>query len=105
LKDAADDCRPSQAPKMTPPKKIRLSEFEFHYPAPALKDKTGGPVEVEFTILEDGGVTDLRIVGHPRGRQLEAAAMGVVSLLLYTPTKLDECRVPTIVTYTVNYRP
>jgi hypothetical protein len=61
-------------------------------------------VQVEFTILEDGGVTGVRSLGLPLGHQLERSAMGAASLLLYSPTKLNECRVPTVMTYTVHYR-
>jgi len=32
------------------------------------------------------------------------AAVGAASLLVYSPTKLDECRFPTVMTYTVHYR-
>jgi len=108
LKDEADDClrhgSPPKGTKITPPRKIPLSEFEFLYPAPALEDRKEGVVQVEFTILEDGGVTEIRLLGPKLGRQLEASAMGVASLLFYSPAKLDECRVPSIMKYTVRYR-
>lgn len=103
----ADDCvrhgRP-EGGKITPPRKFSISQFEVIYPAPALKDRIEGAVQVEFTILEDGAVTDVRLLGPPLGAQLEAAAIGAASLLLYTPAKLDDCHIPSIMTFTVRYR-
>lgn len=108
LKDDADDCLrhgpPPRGAKLTPPRKIRLSEFEFIYPAPALAAGKEGAVQVEFTILEDGGVTDIRLLGPRLGDQFAASAMGAASLLLYSPAKLNECRVTTTMTYRVRYR-
>jgi TonB family protein len=107
LGDGADDCLRHGWPKggkITPPRKISISEFEVIYPAPALKERIEGSVQVEFTILEDGAVTGIRLLGPPLGGQLEASAIGAASLLLYRPAKMDDCRIPAIMTYTVRYR-
>lgn len=108
LRDSADDCskRESAPPgaKITPPQKIPISEFEVLYPPAAIKERAEGQVKVEFTVLEDGGVIDARLLDPPLGRQLGASALGAASLLLYRPTSLGECSVPTVMTYTVNYR-
>ena len=109
LKDDADDCLragppPPEGGRITPPQKIRLSQFELVYPAEALEARRDGTVQVEFTILEDGGVTDIRLLGSSIDHHLEASAMGVVSLMLYAPARINECRVPTLMRYTVRYR-
>ena len=108
LKDAADDClrrgAPPKGAKVTAPRKIPVSVFEVLYPAQALAASTEGTVRVEFVILEDGTVSDIRVLDRSLGRQLEASAIGAVSLLLYSPAKLNECAVPTIMTYSVHYR-
>jgi len=109
LKDGADDCLrqgppPKEGAKVTPPREIPLSEFKFFYPAAALRENTEGTVRVEFVILEDGGVTDIRVLDSALGNQLEVLAMGVVSLLFYSPAKLDNCSVPAYLTYSVHYQ-
>lgn len=108
LEDEADEClrqgSPPKNARLTPPKRISASVFEPLYPADAVRERKEGSVQVEFTILEDGGVTGVRSLGLPLGHQLERSAMGAASLLLYSPTKLNECRVPTVMTYTVHYR-
>jgi TonB family protein len=108
LREGADACSKQESPppgaKITPPQKIRDSEFPVLYPPAALSEGVEGSVQVEFTVLEDGSVRDPRLVGSPLGHQLEASALGAASLLLYRPTKLGECSVPTVVTYTVHYR-
>jgi hypothetical protein len=48
--------------------------------------------------------TGVDALGLPLGHQLERSAMGAASLLLSSPTKLDECHCPTVMTYTVHYR-
>ena len=108
LEDEADECLRQESPpknaRLTPPKRISASVFEPLYPAEAVQERKEGNVQVEFTILEDGGVTGVHSLGPPLGHQLERSAMGAASLLIYVPTKLDECRVPTVMTYTVHYR-
>ena len=88
----------------TPPRKIPLSEFEVIYPAGAVKEGKEGQVRVEFTIRQDGSVTDLRLVESPPGYRFEASAMGAASLLLYEPATLAGCRVPAVMTYTMRFR-
>jgi TonB family protein len=108
LKDRATDCLRQETPvkgaKLTPPRKITLSNFDIVYPTPAQATRTEATIRVEFQILEDGTVTGLRSLDGPIGQQLEAAVFGAVSLLLFTPAMLDECHVPTVVTNQVNYR-
>ena len=109
LKDKADNCLregppPPKGGSITPPQKIQLSQFEFIYPAEGLEARKDGTVQVEFTILEDGGVTDIRLLGSSINHHLEASAMGVLSLMLYAPAKIDTCGVPTVMRHTVRYR-
>ena len=107
LKDEADECvreRVSlEGAKPTRPQRIRLSEFELLYPAPAAAVGKQGIVKLAFEIVEDGTVTNIRLLGTPPGADMEASAIGAVSLLLYTPAKVGNCRVPMIADYTANY--
>jgi TonB family protein len=108
LGDEADECLrggPSdRSAPVTPPRKIPLSVFEFLYPAPARSEGKEGAVKVGFTILEDGGVASVHLLGPPIGHQLEASALGAASLLLYEPTRRGRCPAVAAMTYTVNYR-
>jgi TonB family protein len=90
--------------KPTPPKKIPLSEFEFLYPAEAAANRTEGKVAINFVILEDGTVADIRVLGGPHPPQLQLSATGAASLLLFRPTMLMNCAVPSLMTYIVRYR-
>jgi TonB family protein len=109
LGDDADDClRQSSHPKggkITSPRKVAVSEFEVLYPAGALGQRKEGTVKVMFSVHEDGGVTGVRLVDPPLGDPFEASAMGATSLLIYSPSRLDGCPVPSVMTYTVRYRP
>lgn len=108
LGDRSGDClrpdwslpRDAQVEKAS---EIPLSEFKLLYPPAAKLDKVEGVVRAEFTILEDGGVTDIHLVGPPLGRQLEAAALGALSLLLYRPARFGACGIPTHVTYETHF--
>jgi hypothetical protein len=61
-------------------------------------------VKFEFHVLEDGSVTDIRVAGPPVGEQLEAAATGAASLLLYSPVRVGGCPKQSVMTYTVRFR-
>ena len=89
--------------KITTPKKIPLSQFDVIYPEKAKNSRSQGAVEVEFTILEDGGVVDVHLLGTPPPFGLASAAMGAASLLLYSPPNADGCPIPAKMTYTVNF--
>lgn len=108
LGDEADDCLrggpPDKSATITPPRKIPLSVFDVLYPAPALDEGKQGTVQVGFTILEDGAVASVHVLGPPIGHQLEASALGAASLLLYSPTRLGRCPSSATMTYTVRYR-
>ena len=118
LKDRADDCLREEAllrqvrlrqdvpqgTRIIEPRKIPQSEFEIIYPAAAIKDRKGGTVRVEFMILEDGGISGVRLVDAPQGHQLDAAALGAASLLLYVPAKRDGCAIAVSMTYEVRFR-
>ena len=108
LKDAADDCTrlstPPKGGKVTPPRKIAISEFEVLYPATAIASRREGTIRVEFTILEDGALTAINVFSGAQTDQLAASAVGAASLLLHEPARLNGCRVPAIVTYDVRYR-
>lgn len=108
LGDEADDClRQASIPKdgkVTSPRKIPVSEFEILYPAGASEQRKAGAVRVEFSVLEDGGVTGVRLLDPPLGDPFEASAMGAASLLIYSPARRDGCPVPVVAIYTVRYR-
>jgi len=97
-------CSPSPQATITNPEKIPLSVFEVPYPGGDQKAGTGGTVVVEMTIPTDGAVSNLRVSGPPVGEQLEAAATGAASLLLYSPVRMGGCPVPFLMTYTVRFR-
>jgi TonB family protein len=98
-------CRaPEGATGPVPPERIALSKFQFIYPAAALKNGTESPIQVALTILEDGGVTDLRVISKDVGDQLEESALGVSSLMLFTPARVGTTCIGTRATITVNYQ-
>jgi TonB family protein len=90
--------------KATPPTKISLTDFDIVYAAKDLVSKTEGTVRVDFTILEDGTVTDLTLVGAPVGHQLDASALGASSLLLFSPARVGECSLAAKFTHVVTFR-
>ena len=109
LVDAADRCL-QQGPPLAdakgpfkPPEKIPVSQFEMQFPL-AAATRGEGPVQAEFTVQEDGAVSDVHLLGAYPGYQFEVAAMGPLSLLLYSPAKVNGCPVPAVMTYTINYR-
>lgn len=106
LGDDADDClrQASKAGNITAPVKVPASEFDILYPAGELVQRKAGTVKVTFTVLEDGGVTGVRLLDPPIGDPFETSAMGAASLLVYVPGRLSGCPIPVIVTYTVRYR-
>ena len=95
---------PPGAPDPAPPERIALSKFEFVYPEAALEHRTESPIRVGFTILEDGSVTDLRVVSEDVGDQLEGSALGVSSLMLFVPARHGTTCIRTQGTITVHYR-
>jgi hypothetical protein len=101
LVDAADRCLqqvpPLADPKgfpLKPPAKIPVSQFKMQFPL-AAATRGEGPVQAEFTVQEDGAVS-VHLLGAYPGYQFEVAAMGPLSLLLYSPAKVNGCPVPTI---------
>lgn len=99
-----DATRPRQSFSITAPKVIPASAFEVIYPPIAIAARKEGTVRVEFTVLEDGGVTGLRLIDPPLGSQLEASAAGLASLRLYVPARSGNCGFPAILTFSVHYR-
>jgi len=105
LKGRVDDCpkriescvEPSR--ELQEPRKLPLSEFDIHYPQAAVDNRLQAPVVLELDVIEDGAV-----VGVPRGHQLDAAAAGATSLLVYSPLRLCGCPAEHLSTYTINYR-
>lgn len=74
------------------------------YPGPDVRNRQSGDLKLEFQVLEDGGVADIRVVGPPVGEQLAAAATGAASLLLYSPVRVEGCPTQSVMTYTVRFR-
>lgn len=109
LKGRADDC-PQRidscrgSGQLEDPRKLPISEFEVHYPQVAVEQRAQAPVVLELEVAEDGAVLAGRLVSAPRGHQLEAAAAGAASLLVYSPPRLCGCPVAHVLTFTVNYR-
>jgi TonB family protein len=107
LKDEADDCvRGGPTPdgaKPTAPRPIPLSIPEVIYPAAALDKRVQGTVQIAFTLMEDGGVADIRLLSPPVDQQLEASAIGAASLLLWVPARFGGCAVPSEITYGARY--
>jgi TonB family protein len=103
----ADPCRQAKGTgpgQITRPEKIPLSEFEVLFPRPAVKGGVDGRVVLELRFREDGGVSDSRVVSPPVGEQLEAAAQGAASLLLFSPYKVDDCPAEFVVNQEVRFR-
>lgn len=87
------------------PIKIKASVVEVVYPAPALRGRGQGAVVVELDVGEDGAVYGQRLVRTPQDEpQFRGSALGATSLVRYVPTRLLGCRVPMVMTFTVNYR-
>jgi TonB family protein len=107
LKDAAGPCvRQIEIPgggKTVAPYKIPLSYFEVVYPRDAAWERTEGVVHVQFQALEDGTISDLRLISRTPDQSLSNSALGAASLLLYAPATLNGCPMPVGVTYTVKY--
>jgi hypothetical protein len=110
LKGPPDDCArrtrscPDSANKLEKPEKVALSEFEILFPEDAARERVEAPVVVELDVREDGAVVGGRLVGSPRGHQLEDSAAGATSLLVFSPLKLCGCPAPHVTVYTINYR-
>jgi Gram-negative bacterial TonB protein C-terminal len=109
-KGRADDCpqriescrEPSR--ELREPQKLPLSEFDIHYPQAAVENRVQAPVVLELDVSEDGAVLGGRLKSAPRGHQLDAAAAGATSLLVYSPLRLCGCPAEHVSVYTINYR-
>jgi hypothetical protein len=110
LQGQADDCSqrieackvPSR--QMQEPRRLPLSEFDVHYPQVAVDDRVQAPVVMELEVSEDGAVVGGRLKSSPRGHQLDAAAAGPTSLLVYSPLRVCGCPAEHISVFTVNYK-
>jgi len=110
LKGRVDDCpqridscrEPSR--ELQEPRKLPLSEFDVHYPQAAVDNRVQAPVVLELDVIEDGAVVDGRLRSAARGHQLDAAAAGATSLLVYSPLRLCGCPAEHVSVYTINYR-
>jgi TonB family protein len=92
------DARLSQSPRTLP-----LSEFDVRYPLAAVADRVQGPIVIELEVSEDGAVLSGRLTSAPRSHQLDGAAAGATSLLVFSPPRLCGCPSPHTSTYTINY--
>lgn len=59
------------------------------YPPKAFKDGTEGYVEVEFTVMPDGSVQDVSVVGADPPHTFEVAAVKAVSQWSFKPGTRD----------------
>jgi hypothetical protein len=59
---------------------------------------------VQLDVSEDGAVVGGRVLGTPRGHQLDASAAGATSLLVFSPLRLCGCPAPHMTVYTIDYR-
>jgi len=110
LKGQPDDCSgraascPEASRKLQEPRRILLSEFDVHYPQAEVDDGIQAPVVMELEVSEDGAVLDGRLKSSPRGHQLDAAAAGPTSLLVYSPLRVCGCPAEHVSVFTVNYK-
>jgi hypothetical protein len=88
---------------IVPPEKITVSEYPVQFTDAAMRAHRGGAVRLELILTEDGTLAGIRPGGEPIGFDLEKAAAGPLSLLLYTPTRRGSCPVVTTVNITVNF--
>jgi hypothetical protein len=89
---------------LQPPRKIAITDQPPIYPGAEKAVGEEGHVVVEFTVLEDGGVILGKRTPNSKGGPMASSALGSLSLLRYEPTRIGTCPVPTIMTYTVNFR-
>jgi hypothetical protein len=106
VRDDSARCRPNGTATITEGKKIPLSVFEVFHPGGEKEAGKAGNVVFDVTVGPDGGVAELSPKQAPAGgEQLAAAALGAVSLLLYSPTLIGGCGVDReVVTYTVQFQ-
>ncbi len=110
LREGRFDCTTDLPPgdvdddDITHPRKIKVSEYRIQFTNAAMKAHEGGEVRLKLIVTEDGTVAGLEAGGEPIGFDLEKAAAGPLSLLLYTPSRIKGCPVPTTITYTIDFK-
>jgi hypothetical protein len=110
LKGRTDECARKAAAcevassKVEKPQMLELSQFEVVFPESAARDRVEAPVVVQLDVSEDGAVVGGRVLGTPRGHQLDASAAGATSLLVFSPLRLCGCPAPHMTVYTIDYR-
>ena len=97
--------RPAQEPvrvggDVPPPQKVR--NVDPVYPEAAKQARVSGVVILEAFIGVDGDVTDVEVLRSVP--QLDEAAIAAVRQWEYTPTVVNDLRVPVVMTVTVNFR-
>jgi protein TonB len=83
-----------------PPQKVR--NVDPVYPEAAKQARVSGVVILEAVIGVDGDVTDVEVLRSVP--QLDEAAIAAVRQWEYTPTVVNDLRVPVVMTVTVNFR-
>ncbi len=83
-----------------PPQKVR--NVDPVYPEAAKQARVSGVVILEAFIGVDGDVTDVEVLRSVP--QLDEAAIAAVRQWEYTPTVVNDLRVPVVMTVTVNFR-
>ncbi len=98
-----DACKVSSA-EVEKPQMLPLSQFQIIFPDSAARERVEAPVVVQLDVSEDGAVLGGKLIGSPRGHQLEASAAGATSLLVFSPLRLCGCPAPHMTVYTINYQ-
>ncbi len=86
-----------------PPKPMTTPAPE--YPPKALSDGVSGYVEVEFTVMPDGSVQDVSVVGADPPRTFEVAAVKAVSQWKFKPGTRDGAPVAVHVRQKLSFNP
>ena len=75
------------------------------YPPKAFKDGVEGYVEVEFTVMPDGTVQDVSVVGADPPHTFEVAAVKAVSQWTFKPGTRDGAPVAAHVREKIDFKP
>lgn len=86
------------------PEIIRLSEVKLVYPPRAAADAHKGVVGLEFQVGEDGAIYGMRVASDSNpDQQFRHAALGMASVLRFTPGQRDGCPIPVNINWTINF--
>jgi hypothetical protein len=86
------------------PRKIKVSEYRIQFTDAAMRAHKDGMVQLELVLTEDGTLAGIEPGGEPVGFDLEKAAAGPLSLLLFTPSRIKGCPVITTITFTIDFK-